>query len=135
MRKAFVDIAAMALLAAAIITGFMLHNEVWHLHIYNNTLLWTLHEVAGLLLIALVTTHCAQHSFWFKNYAKIKPPRKTVTTILLLISLIVALSGIPLLLGSRSETLSHIHYVSGILFTLLAIGHVAKRWKLLRSQL
>ncbi len=43
ITKSIVDISAMVLVVGAIVTGFMLHNEVWHQQIYDNTLLWTLH--------------------------------------------------------------------------------------------
>lgn len=127
------DIAAIALTLAAIVTGFILHNEVWHSHIYDNTALWALHEASGLVLLVAVILHCTQHSFWFRNYAKIKPERKRVTTILLAIGVIVAATGVVLMCGSHSETVSHVHYVGAILFVALAIGHVAKRWKLFKN--
>lgn len=131
--KAIIDIVSMLALLAAIITGFMLHNEVWHLHAYDHTALWNLHEACGLLLLALVIAHCLQHSFWFRNYAKIKVEKKRVTAILLIIGIIVALSGIMLMCGSHSEFISHTHYAGAILFTAVAIGHVAKRWKILKA--
>ncbi len=133
--KTLVDIPAMLLVVAAIITGFMLHDEVWHQHIYDNPFLWTFHEIIGLLLLVLAIVHCVQHSFWFKSYTKIILSKKRVTTILLIIGVIVVISGGVLMCGSHSEPVSHIHYVSGILFTILAIGHVAKRWKMLRALL
>lgn len=133
--KPSVDILAMILTLAAIITGFMLHNDVWHRHVYDNTSLWNQHEAAGLALLILVAVHCTQHSFWFKNYSKIKSVKKIVTTILLIVALTVAVSGIMLMCGSRSEVASHIHYIGAIIFTILAIGHIAKRWKIFKSLL
>ena len=35
--KIIVDLLSMLALLAAIITGFMLHKEVWHLHLYNDS--------------------------------------------------------------------------------------------------
>ncbi len=131
--KSAVDIVSMILLLAAIITGFILHKEVWHLHFFGDSSLWRAHETVGLGLLLLVAIHCMQHSFWFKNYAKIKPDRKRVTTILLIIGIIVAISGIILMGGSQSELISHIHYIGAILFTIIAIGHIAKRWKIFKN--
>lgn len=133
--KPTVDIVSMILLLAAIVTGFILHKDVWHLHVYDNTSLWAIHEAAGLVLVVLVAIHCIQHSFWFKNYSKIKSDRKRVTTILLIIGILVALSGIILMCGSQSELISHIHYACAILFTIIAIGHIAKRWIILKNLL
>ncbi len=133
--KVAADILSMLLVLAAIVTGFMLHNDVWHIHRYDDTLLWGTHESAGLALVALVAIHCVQHSFWFRNYAKLRPNRKMVTTILLTIGIIVAISGVILMCGSHSELVSRVHYIGAILFTVVAIGHVIKRWKILRSLL
>lgn len=129
------DILSMILLLAAIITGFVLHRDVWHIHVYNDIALWGAHECVGLILFALVIMHCVQHSFWFRNYGKIKAERKRVTTLLLIIGIIVAITGIILMCGSRSETVSHIHYAGAILFTAVALGHILKRRKNLKSLL
>ncbi len=131
--KVVTDILSMILTVAAIVTGFMLHRDVWHIHNYGNTSLWSFHEAVGLALTVLVILHGIQHSFWFKNYARIKVDRKRVTTIFLILGTLLALTGIILMCGSQSETVSHIHYFSGILFTAVAIGHVAKRWKIFKS--
>ncbi len=131
--KVITDLLSIIFTLTAIITGFMLHNQVWHLHVYNDTLLWGSHETVGIALIAFIAVHCIQHSFWFKNYSKIQTTRKRVTTILLILGIIVGITGTVLMLGSRSETVSHIHYVGGILFTAVATGHVLKRLKMLKS--
>ena len=131
--KVIIDLLSMAALLAAIITGFMLHKEVWHLHLYNDSLLWGTHETIGLILLALIAAHCIQHSFWFRNYSKIKVEKKRVTVILLIIGIITAITGIVLMCGSHSEFISHTHYAGAIMFTAIAIGHVAKRWKILKA--
>ena len=133
--KSIIDILSMLLVLAAIVSGFMLHRDVWHLHLYSNKLTWYIHEVVGLSLIALITIHCIQHSFWFRNFKKIPTQRRRVTTILLIFMGIVGFTGLVLMCGSRSETISHIHYIVGILFTIIATGHVVKRWKIFRSLL
>ncbi len=133
--KSIVDIFSMILSLAAIITGFMLHKDVWHLHVYDNTSLWAIHEFSGLLLLVLVLIHCCQHSFWFSKYSKIKTNKKITTSILLTAGVIVAVSGIILMCGSHSEAISHCHYIGAILFIILAIVHVAKRWNIFKKQL
>ena len=131
--KVVVDLLSMLALLAAIITGFKLHKEVWHLHVYDDSFLWGTHETIGLTLLALVAAHCIQHSFWFRNYSKIKVEKKRVTAILLTIGIITAVTGIVLMCGSHSEFISHTHYAGAILFTAITIGHVAKRWKILKA--
>ena len=131
--KVAVDLLSMLALLAAIITGFKLHKEVWHLHVYDDSFLLGTHETIGLTLLALVAVHCIQHSFWFRNYSKIKVEKKRVTAILLTIGIITAVTGIVLMCGSHSEFISHTHYAGAILFTAITIGHVAKRWKILKA--
>ena len=131
--KVVVDLLSMLALLAAIITGYKLHKEVWHLHVYDDSFLLGTHETIGLTLLALVAAHCIQHSFWFRNYSKIKVEKKRVTAILLTIGIITAVTGIVLMCGSHSEFISHTHYAGAILFTAITIGHVAKRWKILKA--
>ena len=133
--KSIVDILSMLLVLAAIVSGFVLHKYVWHLHFYSDKLLWYIHEAIGLSLSALIAIHCIQHSFWFRNFKRIPIKRRRVTTVLLFSVGIVGFTGVILMCGSRSETISHIHYVMGILFTFIAVGHVVKRWKMFRTLL
>lgn len=132
-NKITVDFCAMVLLLAAIITGFILHRSVNHLFSYNDIALWTAHEAAGLLLLADLIAHSYQHGKWFTNYKKIPLSRKRVTTILIIVGTLLVISGIILMCGSHSHFISIFHYACGIIFTILAIGHVAKRFKILRS--
>lgn len=85
------------------------------------------------MALALIA-HFVQHKFWFKNYAKIPAVRKGVTSLLFLLAIAVAVSGIILALGSHSQFVSIFHYITAIAFTVLAIGHVAKRWKIFKAQ-
>lgn len=134
-KKQSTDIVAMTFLACAIVTGFFLHKEVHHLYIYDNTLLWAVHIVSGVVAASAIIVHCIQHKFWFKNYRKIPVGKKRVTSLLFIVSILVTISGIILASGSHSNFISIFHYVSAIVFTLLAIGHVVKRWKFFRYSL
>ncbi|MBD5300857.1 MAG: hypothetical protein K2J28_11380 [Duncaniella sp.] len=133
MNKEATDIMAMVCTAAAIITGFMLHDEVHHQLLSDNIALWTVHETVGIILAASISMHCTQHKPWFKNYRKIPVKRKRPTTILLAVAILVIMSGILLMCGSHSQFISIFHYIGGILFTLLATAHALKRWPLFRS--
>lgn len=133
MSKRLIDISAMICLLIAIVSGFMLHADVHHLHIYHHRLLWGVHETAGILMAIAVIIHCLQHKFWFNNYRRIKVKKKRVTTILLITLIILIISGVILLCGSKSEEISILHYVIGIASVVLATGHVIKRWKLFKA--
>lgn len=132
-RKKLTDLTAMVMLVCAVLTGFMLHSEVHHLYVYNDTWLWAFHIVAGMIVVLALTFHCVQHKFWFKNYAKIPFNRKGITSLLFALAVVVAISGIILACGSHSNFVSIFHYVTAIAFTAFAIGHVAKRWKIFRT--
>lgn len=131
--KKWTDIVAIAMVACAIITGFKLHREVHHLHVYDNTWLWAAHITAGSIVVFALIFHCVQHKFWFTNYAKIPVVRKGVTSLLFALAILAAVSGIILSLGSHSQFVSIFHYITAIAFTAFAIGHVAKRWKIFTS--
>lgn len=73
------------------------------------------------------------HSLWFRNYGKIPAKRKYVTSILFVDTAVVLVSGALLMFGSRSEAVSHVHYASAIIFTVLAVVHVVRRWSLFRD--
>lgn len=132
-NKKWTDVAAMAMIVCAIITGFKLHLEVHHLYVYDNAGLWTAHIIAGLIVVLALIFHCYQHRFWFTNYVKIPVVRKGVTSLLFALATLAAVSGTVLALGSHSHFVSIFHYVTAIAFTLLAIGHVAKRWKIFKA--
>ena len=131
--RCMTDMLAMACTVVAIVTGFMLHREVHHIYVYDDVALWGWHEAIGLTLMALIAIHGVQHAHWFKNYGKIPRQRKRVNTLFLATAAVVLTTGLPLMLGSRSELVSHVHYGGGILFTIIAIGHVFKRWKMFLS--
>lgn len=131
--KCVVDVVAMVCVIAAIVSGFVLHKEVHHLYyIYDNCGLWSVHETVGLMLVAILVLHGMQHPQWFRNYRKIPVKRKRITTIFLCVGVILVVSGVVLMCGSRSEEVSIFHYVLGVVFTLLAVGHVCKRWRIFK---
>ena len=131
--KLITDILAAAGMLTAIVTGFVLHNEIHHLHVYHDVLVWTIHEVAGLLMTALVAVHCVQHKAWFKNYGRISMRRKHASTLFLVALGVILVTGLMLMFGSRSHFVSLLHYVLGILATLMMIAHILRRWRLLRG--
>lgn len=131
--KRITDLLAMASTLVLIATGVVLHVQVHHTQVYDDTFMWGCHEVVGLLLMLLIACHGVQHAPWFKNYAKIPANRKIVTTIFLALAVVMLVTGVLLMAGSRSESVSHIHYAGGILFVIIAVGHVAKRWKIFRA--
>ena len=123
INKSITDIVAVISMLVALVTGFMLHNEIHHSHIYHDVRLWSLHETSGLVWKVIMVLHCVQHTPWFKNYTKIPLRHKAVSTLLLVLSVLIAISGLLLMFGSRSQYISIVHYVLGIIFALAVVYH------------
>lgn len=132
-KKIWVDLGATAMAVCAIITGFLLHSEVHHLYIYDDITLWTVHEVAGVLLALFLLIHCVEHKFWFLNYSKILFKRKWLNSTLFILAIIVISTGVILLCGSHSQFVSILHYIMAIAFAVFAFFHVVGHRKTLMS--
>ncbi len=125
--RLFTDIAAIVTCIVLLLTGIILHAEIHHLHVYDDSLTWTIHEVCGILFIPLMTAHFVQHHAWFKKYTKIPVKKKMATSAMLLIAVLVTISGIILLCGSHSKFISLSHLALSVTFSAFAIAHVANR--------
>ena len=80
INKSITDIVAVISMLVALVTGFMLHNEIHHSHIYHDVRLWSLHETSGLVWMVIMVLHCVQHTPWFENYTEIPLRHKAVST-------------------------------------------------------
>ena len=115
-----------ASLIVVIITGMMLHVDVNHHHIAGFTILTYLHLAAVIVMGWLSYLHLAKHSKWFNAYRKLRWSKKIVNTLMSITGIAVVVTGVLILFSVRHE-LSIAHYFTGILFTLLALGHSIKR--------
>ena len=126
------DLLLLVSLAPASTSGFLLHwaghqdqHEVWHnwavVHIFS-TLIFTI----------IVGVHIYAHYRWYKSILKNGWQKKSKPTILLtlLMLLLVTTGNIILLKHQGANTdLGIKHYILGIGFTALCIGHLIKRAK------
>ena len=113
-------------LIACIVTGMMLHVDVNHHHIADFTILTYLHLAAVIVMGWLSYRHLTKHSKWFNAYRKLRWSKKTVNTLMSITGIALVVTGV-LILFSAAHELSIAHYITGILFTLLALGHSIKR--------
>ena len=133
------DLMMALLFVASIYSGFEIHyaghfqsHEVWH----N----WSVvHVVANVLFLVISIIHIKQHWNWYKSLIKRTSSKKPriVTILLSLLFATTILSSIYLLLFAKGEGTSagFFHYVVGIIFGVLSIGHFVKRWKVLKKSI
>ena len=132
------DVAVLLTFLPASISGFLLHasghndvHEVWHnwavIHIFS-TLVFTI----------AVGVHIYGHLNWYKSlFQKELGNKSRVTIFLSLLMLATIITGNIVLFRHQGPN-SHFglwHYIIGILFTVIAIGHFLKRFKILRNGL
>ena len=119
---------------ASVITGFGLHvagkdtpHEVWEQ--------WaTAHVVASVLFLVLGILHVWHHWAWYKSlFSKGLGNKSRVTLLLTIAFLFLVITGVILIVAidGPNSTMGYLHYLFGLLLTLLSLWHVVKRWKAL----
>ena len=119
---------------ASVITGFGLHvagkdspHEVWEQ--------WAAaHVVATVLFLVLGILHVWHHWAWYKSlFSKGLGKKSRVTLLLTIAFLFLVVTGIVLIVAidGPNSTMGYLHYLFGLLLTLLSLWHIAKRWKAL----
>ena len=115
-------------------TGFIMHwaghqlcHELWH----N----WAIaHLLSTLFFVVVIAMHIYYHWGWYKSLFKNGIKNKSrVTVVLSILMLILVISGNVVLLRHQgpNSNLGIWHYVLGIIFSVVAIGHFIKRCKIL----
>ena len=119
---------------ASVITGFGLHvsgknasHEVWEQ--------WAAaHVVATVLFLVLGILHVRHHWAWYKSlFSKGLGNKSRVTLLLTIAFLFLVVTGVVLIvtINGPNSTTGHLHYIFGLLLTILSLWHIVKRWKAL----
>lgn len=119
---------------ASVITGFGLHvaghdrpHEVWEQ--------WAAaHVVATVLFLVLGIYHVSHHWAWYKSlFSKGLGKKSRVTFLLTIVFLFLVVTGIILIVAidGPNSTIGHLHYLFGLLLTIISLWHVVKRCKAL----
>ena len=119
---------------ASVITGFGLYvagknapHEVWEQ--------WAAaHVVATVLFLVLGIFHIKHHWAWYKSlFSKGLSNKSRVTLLLTIAFLLLVITGIVLIVAidGPNSTMGHLHYLFGLLLTILSLWHIVKRWKML----
>ena len=121
---------------SSIVSGILLHasghagnHSVWEL-------LAVVHSVVSIAFLVLIVMHLKQHKGWlssFRNKMRIRTSQGLMFVILSLLSILTICSGL-LLLGIFSDhsPVGLWHYRMGIIFAVLAVAHVARRYKAIK---
>ena len=128
------DLLLIPVSIASVITGFGLHvagkdtpHEVWEQ--------WAAaHVVATVLFIILGIYHVWHHWAWYKSlFSKGLGKKSRVTLLLTIAFLFLVVTGIVLIVAidGPNSTTGHLHYLFGLLLTILSLWHIVKRWKVL----
>ena len=132
------DIVVLLTFLPASISGFILHaaghngiHETWH----N----WAVVHIFSTLVFSMtIGFHVYGHWNWYKTLIQKGLGNKSrVTVFLSLLMLATIITGNIVLFRHQGPN-SHFglwHYIIGILFTVIAIGHFMKRFKILRNGL
>lgn len=138
MKRIFViDWILIPLFILTTYTGIELHiaghsnsHEIWH----N----WAVfHVIASLLFLIVVLFHIITHWNWYKGVIGRGVGRKSKITLLLsVIFAFVAITGAILLnVKGANSSIGLWHYKIGILTSVFSIGHIIKRFPILRKSL
>ena len=128
------DLLLIPVSIASVITGFGLHvagknapHEVWEQ--------WAAaHVVATVLFLVLGFFHIKHHWAWYKSlFSKGIGKKSRVTLLLTIVFLLLVITGIVLIVAidGPNSTAGNLHYIFGLLLTILSLWHVAIRRKAL----
>lgn len=138
MKRIFViDWILMPLFILTTYTGIELHavghsnsHEIWH----N----WAVfHVIASLLFLVVVIFHIITHWNWYKGIISRGIGKKSKVTLWLsAIFTFVAITGVILLnVEGANTTIGLWHYKIGVLTSVFSIGHIIRRFSILRKSL
>lgn len=138
MKKIFIiDWWLLALFTVTLVSGIALHiaghegtTLVWHI--------WAaLHSAVSLSFITAVALHLSTHNGWMRTVFDRRPDRRRTLVLLLgAFSAATMATGIALLFIYGANTSVGLwHYRLGILTGIMALGHTAKRFPVLRKSI
>lgn len=130
-----IDIILIPVFLILIVSGICIHvtdefskHDLWHA--------WAVtHVIAGTLFLVLGILHIKGHWPWFKSLVKSLKRKSKPTMILTLLFCFEIVTGVILLAftdGGNSHT-GLWHWWIGLIMTGFGVGHIMKRWKILKS--
>ena len=90
--------------------------------------------MASVLFLVLGILHVRHHWAWYKSlFSKGLGNKSRVTLLLTIAFLFLVVTGVVLIvtINGPNSTTGHLHYIFGLLLTILSLWHIVKRWKAL----
>lgn len=127
------DLIMLPMFVAVVVTGFGFHIS-GHKGVEASIIVWkSIHIVFSAIFAILVAIHIKQHWVWYRNQFKSFNCRNTLTLLLTAVVVFELLSGVILMTDMTCGPIrGHLHWVIGELLSILAIIHIAGRWKSLK---
>lgn len=130
-----IDIALIPVFALLVASGIGIHltdeigeHDAWHT--------WAvIHVIAATLFLILGIYHIRGHWGWFKSLSKTLKRKSKPNMILTLLFLFETVTGIILLAFTEGggSGFGLWHWWAGLIMTGFGLGHLIKRWKILRT--
>ncbi len=129
------DLALAVLFPLSFLSGIGIH-YAGHFQSHTAWHQWSIvHTLANIAFVTAAAMHIGHHRTWYKPLPNPRRRRNRITAALTLVFLSAAVSGVYLLAFTRGEgsRMGTVHYGTGIAFGILGIGHMVKRWKILKK--
>lgn len=138
MKKIFVvDWCMLFTFITTTATGFGMHIAGHNAEHWIWEMWAVIHSLAGISFVIVSIMHIQTHIGWYKGWIKNGLGNKSrVTIILSLLFIIALLSGIVLLgINGINTHVGLLHYMIGIVLTIIGMGHFVKRFSILCKSL
>ena len=131
------DLCLVIVFAASLLTGIKIHyandfqtHDIWHT--------WSvIHFFVNIAILATAIIHIKQHWGWFKTLFKASSftLKSKITMLVAILFLATSITGVLLLLfiDGQGSSIGMVHYVIGLIFGAIGLGHFIKRWKVFKK--
>ena len=131
------DLCLAILFVASLLTGVKIHyannfltHDIWHT--------WSvIHFFVNIALLVTAVIHIKQHWGWFKTLFKTSSfaLKSKITMLVTILFLATTITGVLLLLfiDGQGSLMGMAHYVIGLLFGAIGLGHFIKRWRVFKK--
>ena len=131
------DLCMVILFIASLFTGIQAHyandfqtHEIWH----N----WSvIHSFVNIAFLVTAIIHIKQHWGWYKSLFKARnfTLKSKITMLVTVLFVGTTLTGVLLLaiVDGQGSSMGFAHYVIGLIFSAIGLGHFIKRWKVFKK--
>ena len=131
------DLCLSILFVASLLTGIKIHyandfqtHDIWHT--------WSvIHFFVNIALLVTAIVHIKQHWGWYKTLFKASSLalKSKITMLVTILFLAVSITGVLLLafVEGQGSSMGMAHYVIGLLFGVIGLGHFVKRWRVFKK--